>query len=106
MLTHFSSIQLFVTLWTVAHQAPLFMGFSRQEYWCGLPGPPPGDLPDLGTEPMSLCLLHWHEGSLPLAPTWKAPLLGSFVTKQGKYSVGASASFSVFHTLKIRKAQD
>ena len=45
------------TLWTVA-QAPLFMGFSRQEYWSGLPWPPPGDLTDLGTEPGLLCLLH------------------------------------------------
>ena len=40
----------FVTLWTVAHQAPLSMGFSRQEYWSGLPCPPPGDLPVPGTE--------------------------------------------------------
>ena len=40
--------------WTVAHQAPLSLGFSRQEYWSGLPCPPPGDLPDPGTEPMSL----------------------------------------------------
>ena len=38
----------FVTLWTVAHQAPLSMVFFRQEYWCGLPCPPPGDLPNLG----------------------------------------------------------
>ena len=43
-----------VTLWTVAHQAPQSKGFSRQEYWSGLPFPPPGDLPDLGIEPMSL----------------------------------------------------
>ena len=41
MLSRFSGVQLFVTLWTVAHQAPLSMGFSRQEYWCGLPFPPP-----------------------------------------------------------------
>ena len=40
-------------LWTVARQAPLSMGFSRQEYWSGLPCPPPGDLPDPGIEPMS-----------------------------------------------------
>ena len=40
--------QLFVTSWTVAHQAPLFMGFSRQEYWSGLPCPPPGHLPNPG----------------------------------------------------------
>ena len=42
-----------MTLWTIA-QAPLSMGFSRQEYWSGLPRPSPGDLPDLGIEPASL----------------------------------------------------
>ena len=42
------------TLWTVAHQTPLSMGFSRQEYWSGLPCPPPGDLPNLGIKPASL----------------------------------------------------
>jgi len=45
-----------VTPWTVARQALLFMGFSRQEYWSGLPFPPPGDLPDLGIEPVSPAL--------------------------------------------------
>ena len=48
VLSCFSCVQLFVTLWTVDHQAPLSMGFSRQEYWSGLPYPPPGDLPDPG----------------------------------------------------------
>ena len=43
----------FVTLWTVAHQAPLSLGFPRQEYWTGLPFPSPGDLPKPGIEPMS-----------------------------------------------------
>ena len=42
-----------MTLWTVACQAPLSMGFSRQQYWSGLPFPPPGDLPDPGIEPVS-----------------------------------------------------
>ena len=42
------------TLWTVAHQAPLSVGFSRQEYWSGLPCPPPGDIPNPGMEPASL----------------------------------------------------
>ena len=42
-----------VTPWTVAHQAPLSMGFSRQEHWSGLPFPPPGDLPDPGIQPTS-----------------------------------------------------
>ena len=45
-----------MTPWTVARQAPLSMGFSRLEYWSGLPFPSPGDLPDPGTEPGSLAL--------------------------------------------------
>ena len=45
--------QFFVTLWTIACQAPLPIGFSRQEYWSGLPFPTPGDLPHPGFEPMS-----------------------------------------------------
>ena len=52
-LSHFSCVWLFATLWAVAHQAPLSMGFSRQEYWSGLPCPPPGDLPDPGVKPAS-----------------------------------------------------
>ena len=47
---------LFATPWTVAHQAPLSVGFSHQEYWSELPFPPPGDLPDPGIEPESLAL--------------------------------------------------
>ena len=53
-LSHFSRVQLFATLWTIAHQTPLSMGFSGQEEWSGLPCPPPGDLPNLGIEPSSL----------------------------------------------------
>ena len=48
-----SRVRLFVTPWTVAYQAPPFMGFSRQECWSGLPFPSPGDLPDPGIEPRS-----------------------------------------------------
>ena len=51
---HFSCVRLFGTLWTVAHQAPLTIGFSRQEYWSGLPFLLPGDLSDPGVEPTSL----------------------------------------------------
>ena len=54
MLSRFSRVQLFATLWTVASQAPLSMGFSRQEYWSGLPCSPPGDLPNPGTKSASL----------------------------------------------------
>ena len=54
MLSRFSSVQLFATIWTVAHQSPLSMGFSKQEYWSGLPCPPPADLPNPGIEPAFL----------------------------------------------------
>ena len=53
-----------VTPWTVALQAPLSMGFSRQENWSGLPFPPPGDLPNQGS---NLSLLQWQAASLPLS---------------------------------------
>ena len=54
VLSHFSRVRLFVILWTVAHQDPLFMAFSRQEYWSGLPCPPPRDLPKPEMELASL----------------------------------------------------
>ena len=53
-------VRLFTISWTVAHQAPLSMGFSQQEYWSGLPSPPPGDLPDPGIKSHLLHLLHWQ----------------------------------------------
>ena len=53
-LSRFSCVQLFVTLWTIACQAPLSMGFSRQGYWSGLPCHPPGDLPNPGIKHASL----------------------------------------------------
>ena len=60
MLSHFSRVQLFVTPWTVAHQAPLSMGFSRQEYWSGLPFPPPqiSDRPELSSTTKWLSFSH------------------------------------------------
>ena len=51
-----SHVQLFATPWTVAHQAPLSMGFSRQEYWSGFPFPSPEDLSDPGIDPLSPAL--------------------------------------------------
>ena len=54
VLSHFSHVQLSATPWTVAQQAPLSMGFSRQEYLSELPFTSPGDLPDAGIDPMSL----------------------------------------------------
>ena len=60
-----SCVQLFSLLWTVAHQAPLSMGFSRQEYWSGLPFPSPGDLTNPGIKPKSPTL---QVDSLPAEP--------------------------------------
>ena len=64
MLSHFSCVPLFAIPWTVARQAPLSLGFSRQGYWSGLPFPPPGDLPHPGIKPASLAL---QADSLPLS---------------------------------------
>ena len=61
-----------VTLWTVALQAPLSMGFCRQEYYSGLPSPPPGDLPDPGIEPMSHYVSCIAVGFFITSATWEA----------------------------------
>ena len=61
VLSCFSHV--FGTPWTVARQAPLSMGFSRQEHWRGLPHTPPGDPPNRGIELHLLCLLRWQLGS-------------------------------------------
>ena len=66
-----SHVQFFATLWTVAHQAPLFMRFSRQKCWSGLACPSPRDPPDPGFEPMSLISPALEVCSLPLAPPGK-----------------------------------
>ena len=63
MLSH---VQLVADPWTVAPQAPLFMGFPRQGYQSGFPFPTTRDLPDQGSNPSLLCLLHWQVDSLPL----------------------------------------
>ena len=70
MLSH---VQLFATPWTVAHQAPLSMGFLRQEYWSGWKFPPPGDLPDPGIEPLSLMSPALAGGFFTTSASWEAP---------------------------------
>ena len=70
--SRFSRVWLFVILWTVAHQAPLSMGFSTQEYWSGLPGPPPGDLPDPGIEPTFLMSPALAGFFFTTSATWEA----------------------------------
>ena len=75
MLSHFSHDQLFAILWTVARQAPLSMGFSRQEYWSGLSCPSPGDLPHPGMEPASLKSPALADRYSTNSTTWEAPPL-------------------------------
>ena len=67
-----SCVQLFATVWSAAYQAPLSMGFSRQEYWSGLPFLPPGDLPNPGTEPKSLMSSVLAGRFFTTSATWKA----------------------------------
>ena len=72
MLCHFSRVQLFATLWTPACQDPLSMGFPRQEYWSGLLGPPPRDLPNPGIEPTPPESSVLQVNSLPTEPPRKS----------------------------------
>ena len=72
VLNCFSHVRLFVTPWTVVHQAPLSVGFSRQEYWGGLPCPPPGDLPRPGIEPAALTSPALAGRFLTTGVTWEA----------------------------------
>ena len=68
----YSCVWLLVTLWTIAHQAPLSMGFSRQEYQSGLPFHSQGIFLTQGLNPCLLHLLYWQVGSLPLVPPGKS----------------------------------
>ena len=72
MLSHLSCVRLCVMVWTVAHQAPLSVGFSRQEYWSRQPFPPPGDLPDPEIKPLSLRYPAMAGGFFTTSATWKA----------------------------------
>ena len=67
-------VRVFATLWMVDCQAPLSMKFSRQESWSSLPFPPPGDLPDPGTEPVSLMSPALTSGFFTTNATWEAPI--------------------------------
>ena len=77
-LSGVSRVQLFATPWTAAHQAPLSMGFSKQEYWSGLPCPPAGDLPDPGIEPASLTSPALAGGFFTTSATWEPCMMESY----------------------------
>ena len=71
--SRFSPVRLLVTLWAVACKAPLSMGFSGEEYWGGVPQPPPGDLPDPGIEPASLMSPALIGRFFTIRATWEIP---------------------------------
>ena len=75
LFSHFSHVQLFATPWTVACQAALSMGFCRQEYYSGLPCPPPGDLPNSGIEPTSLMSPALAVQFFTTSTTWEASMM-------------------------------
>ena len=87
MLSSFNWVWLFVILWTVTHQAPLSMGFSRQEYWSELPCPPSGDLPDSEIKPKS-----------PEAPALQAEFL--LLSPQGTPVITLKGS-NYYHHFKV-----
>ena len=89
-----SRVRLFVTPWTVAHQAPLSMGFARQEHWSRLPFPSPRDLPDSGSNP-SLKSPALAGGSFTTRTTWDA--LG-----QSKPLLNANYCYTVFFFSPMR----
>ena len=72
VLSHLGRVQLSATPWTLARQAPLSVGFSRQECWSGLPCPAPGDLPHPGIEPASLTSLALAEAFFTTSAPWEA----------------------------------
>ena len=88
VLSHSSCVQFFATLWTIARLAPLFLGFSRQDYCNGLSCPPPGDLPNPGIEPMCL-----------MSPT----LEGGFLTTSTTYTPIQNRKFKVWKKMVFEK---
>ena len=88
-----SHVRLFVTLWTAAYQAPPSMGFSRQEYWSGLPFPSPGDLPNPGMEPRSPTL---QADASTSEPPGKPVGINSCLLKRNQYFKGFLMLLPVF----------
>ena len=86
-----SRVQLFVTPWTVACQAPPSMGLFRQEYWSGLPCPPPGNQPDPGIKPVSLTSSALAGGFFTTSTTWEARMFASLICFFPRASASAAS---------------
>ena len=107
MLTHFKQASDSVTPWTAAHQAPLSVGFPRQEYWSVLPFPSPVDLPDPGIEPRLLRLLHWQVDSYHCT-TWAWTLWNVWFswTERDVPEVRREATLEAVWPLRARAAKE
>ena len=104
VLSRLSHVRLFVTPWTVVCQALLSMGFSRQEYWSGLPCPALGDLPNPGIKPLSLTSPALAGGFFTTSATWEAPFSFFSICEINPLSQGASVqkSFSLLAVYQYR----
>ena len=91
-----SRVRLFVAPWTVAHQAPLSMGFSRQEYWSGLPFPSPGDLPDPGIKCVS-CIGRLTAGPPGKHFTWDLSMGLSYLLQKNQKKIKRKRALSFLH---------
>ena len=96
VVSHFSCVWLFVTLWTIVHQVPLSMGFFRQEYCSGLPCPSPEDLPTAGIKPTSLMSPTLAGGFFITSATWEAQ--DKFVRAELRTLVEKTLSLSLMWT--------
>ena len=94
VLSCFGHVRLFVTPWTVARQASLSMGFSKQEYWSGLPSPPPRDLPHPGIKPASLMSPALAGRFFTLSITWEA--LSSYACVSISHSVVSNIPTTIY----------
>ena len=102
MLSPLSHFRLFATPQSIDHQAPLSMGFSRQELWSGLPFPPTGDLLDPGIEPQSLTSPALAGRFITTDATWEAPnIFTSMLNCQGFQMVIPKALFFAFSSLEL-----
>ena len=98
MLSHFSRVQLFATVWTTVRQTPVSLGFSRQQYWNGLPCPPPEYLPDLGIEPTSLLSPALAGRFCTTSATWEATELPYGVLNPGEPLQTKPTALQYYHS--------
>ena len=107
MLSHLSHVWLFVTLWTVACRVTLSMGFSKQEYWSGLPCPPLGDFSNPGMESSSLTSPSLAGGFFTTGATWEDPhvyiLRGCYLLRPHKVSLNLFSILNLCREVEVQK---